>query len=186
MNGFLRLAELNFRNSGNRTRLNSVPMGHWPTRFAIIASLALAVAFALHAQKPAPKAPHHDAQQPGSGAQVHTGTGTGLDTDTRLLNMLADHEFTRLEGELDDLPPWQAQFYRGVLANRNNDLAKSIALLEPIVDQVSAGANPRRERVLRKSLAEDYLRIGNWAKAAEAYATLEARLGGSVWRSRYP
>ena len=71
---------------------------------------------------------------------------------------------------LIDLPPWQAQFYRGVLANRNNDLAKSIELLEPIVDQVSAGGNPRRERVLRKSLAEDYLRLGDWAKAAAAYA----------------
>ena len=48
------------------------------------------------------------------------------------------------------------------------------------MDQVSAGANPRRERVLRKSLAEDYLREGNWAKAAEAYETLEARLGSTM------
>ncbi len=180
MNGFLRLAKLNLRNSRTCTRLSKMPIRHWSARFAITALLALAAVASLYAQKAAPKSPNHDAQQPGSGAQVHTGTGTGLDTDTRLLNMLADHEFTRLEGELDTLPPWQAQFYRGVLANRNNNLQKSIELLEPIVDQVSAGANPRRERVLRKSLAEDYLREGNWAKAAEAYTTLEARLGSTM------
>jgi hypothetical protein len=96
------------------------------------------------------------------------------------MNMLADHQFIRLEGELDHLPPWQAQFYRGVLANRNNDLKKSIELLEPLVDQVSAGGNARREKVLRKALAEDYLREGNWAKAAEAYETLETRLGSKL------
>ena len=180
MNDFLRLAMWKLQRRGTQIRIGAVTIRRLSTRFAIIASLALAAAATLHAQKPAPKSTHRDAQQPGSGAQVHTGTGTGLDTDTRLLNMLADHEFIRLEGELDDLPPWQAQFYRGVLANRNNNLAKSVELLEPIVDQVSAGANPRRERVLRKSLAEDYLRMGNWPKAAAAYATLEARLGNSM------
>ena len=132
---------------------------------------------ALHAQK----APHKataasDAQQP-AGAQVHTGTGTGLDTETRLLNMLADHQFIRLEGELDQLPPWQAQFYRGILANRDNDLKKSIELLEPLVDQVSASGKPPARESPAQSPAEDYLREGDWAKAAEAYATLEARLG---------
>jgi hypothetical protein len=180
MNGFLRSAGFNFRDNGTAKRFGEMPIGRLPARFALVASISLAAAAMLHAQKAAPKAPHRDSQQPGSGAQVHTGTGTGVDTDTRLLNMLADHEFTRLEGELDDLPPWQAQFYRGILANRNNDLAKSVALLEPVVDQVSAGANPRRERVLRKSLAEDYLRQGDWPKAAEAYATLEARLGTTM------
>ena len=48
-------------------------------------------------------------QQPGAGAQVHTGTSSGLDTDTRLENLLADHQFIRIEGELDQLPARQAQ-----------------------------------------------------------------------------
>jgi hypothetical protein len=116
-------------------------------------------------------------QKPGSSAQVHTGTSSGLDTDIRLMNMLADHEFTRLEAELDALPPWQAQYYHGILANRDNDLKKSIELLEPLVDSVSATKNVLREKVLRKTLAEDYLREGDWAKAAAAYQALEARLG---------
>lgn len=180
MNGLFILAGWKIHSRGSRAPEGIVPFARSLNRFAIIAPLALVAAATLYAQKAPPKAPHRDAQQPGSGAQVHTGTGTGLDTDTRLLNMLADHQFIELEGELDQLPPWQAQFYRGVLANRNNDLQKSIELLEPIVDQVAAGGNPRRERVLRKSLAEDYLREGNWAKAAEAYETLETRLGSTM------
>ena len=120
------------------------------------------------------------AQKSSKSGQVTTGTSSGLDTDTRLLNMLADHQFIRLEGELDQLPPWQAQYYRGILANRNNDLKKSIELLEPLVDQISASGNTMREKFLRKALAEDYLREGDWAKAAEAYKTLESRLGDKL------
>ncbi len=119
-------------------------------------------------------------QKPGSGAQVHTGTTTGLDTDVRLMNMLADHQFIRLEGELDALPPWQAQYYRGILANRNNDLKKSVELLGPLVDPVTATGNVLHEKVLRKTLAEDYLRQGNWAMAAAAYETLESRVGSKL------
>lgn len=119
-------------------------------------------------------------QKPGAGAQVHTGSNTGLDTDVRLMNMLADHQFIRLEGELDPLPPWQAQYYRGILANRSNDLKKSIELLEPLVDSVSATGNVLREKVLRKTLAEDYLRQGDWAKAAAAYDALESRVGSKL------
>jgi Aspartyl protease len=180
MNDLLRLAASKIRPIGMQVRSGRTPARRLSNYFAVIAMLALAVATMLHAQKPSRKAPHPETQQPASGPQVHTGTASGVDTDTRLLNMLADHEFTRLEGELDQLPPWQAQFYRGVLANRNNNLQKSIELLEPVVDQVSSGQNARRERVLRKSLAEDYLREGNWAKAAKAYETLESRLGSSM------
>jgi hypothetical protein len=123
--------------------------------------------------------PPQPQQQSGAGEQVHTGVNSGLDTDARLQNLLADHQFLRIESQLDQLPPDQAQFYRGILANRNNDLKTSIQLLEPLLvqfDQGAAGSNTTREKLLRKALAEDYLRAGDLAKAAKAYQTLESRL----------
>src|SRR5262252_5188539 len=60
-------------------------------------------------------------QQPGAGAQVHTGSSSGFNADMRVQNLLADHQFLRLQAELNQLPPEQAQLYRGILANRNND-----------------------------------------------------------------
>lgn len=120
------------------------------------------------------------AQQPGQGAQVHTGTTSGLTLEARLQSLLADHQYFRVEAELANLPPEEAQFYRGILANRSNDLKTSIGLLEPLVDQVTASGDTNREKLLREALAEDYLRSGSWAKAAAAYTTLEARLAAHL------
>ena len=144
--------------------------------------LLLGVAMAAGAQEPPASVPPPvpASQQPGADAQVHTGTSSGVDADTRLQNLLADHQFLRLERELDQLPPDEAEFYRGLLANRSNDAAKSIALLEPLVEKVAASGNTAREKLLRKALAEDYLRQGDWAKAAAAYQTLETRLGAKL------
>jgi hypothetical protein len=128
------------------------------------------------AQQPAPSTSSSQEQQPGSGSQVRTGTSSGLDTDVRLQNLLADHQYFRVADELDQLPPEQAQLYRGVLANRRNDAKKSIELLEPLVEKVTASGDAAHEKLLRKALAEDYLREGDLAKAAKAYQTLEARL----------
>jgi hypothetical protein len=121
-------------------------------------------------------------QEPGIGAgeQVHTGTTSGLDTDARLQNLLADHQFFRIESQLEQMPPEQAQLYRGILANRNNDLDASIKLLEPLIEKVSAGGNTGQEKLLRKALAEDYLRSGELAKAAKAYQALDSRLQGKL------
>jgi len=116
------------------------------------------------------------AQEPGAGAQVHTGTSSGLDIDTRLRNLLADHQFLRIQSQLDQLPPAQAQFYRGILANRSNDSKTSIRLLEPLAEQVAASGDKPAEKLLRKALAEDYLRSGDVAKAAAAYQLLATRL----------
>ena len=51
-----------------------------------------------------------------------------------------------------------------------------IELLEPLIDQVTASGNTDHEKLLRQALAEDYLRLGDWAKAAEAYQALDMRL----------
>jgi hypothetical protein len=127
-------------------------------------------------QQPAPQDTPQDQQQPGAGAQVHTGTSSGLDAAARLRNLLADHQFLLLESQLDKMPPEQAQFYRGILANRNNDAKASIEALEPLVDRVAASGDSAQEKLLRKALAEDYLRLGDWGKAAKAYETLSSRL----------
>ena len=131
-------------------------------------------------QQPTPHNPQQDQQQPGAGAQLHTGTSSGLDADARLRNLLADHQFLLVESQLDKMPPEQAQFYKGILANRSNDAKASIAALEPLVDQVTASGDTAQEKLLRKALAEDYLRLGDWSKAAKAYETLSSRLEGKL------
>jgi len=132
------------------------------------------------AQSPAPNPPQQpsDAQQPGSGAQVHTGIVNSGDLDQRIQTLLADHQFFQVQAALDQLPPEQTQLYRGILANRNNDAKASIDLLEPLVDSIAASGNAAHEKLLRKALAEDYLRLGDWPKAAKAYQALETRLHG--------
>jgi Aspartyl protease len=119
-------------------------------------------------------------QEPGAGAQLRTGTKSGLDADVRIQNLLADHQYFRVADELDQLPPADAQLYRGILANRNNNLQKSIALLEPLVASVDASGNVGQEKLLGKALAEDYLREGDWAKAAKAYQALETTVGSKL------
>jgi hypothetical protein len=114
------------------------------------------------------------------GTQVHTGVTSGLDTEARLQNLLADHQFLRIEAQLDQMPADEAAFYRGILANRKNDLKTSVALLGPLADKIAAAGVPGQEKLLRKALAEDYLRLGDWAYAAQAYRMLETRVGSQL------
>ena len=145
------------------------------------ACAVLAVSAALIAQQaPAPPQPAATQQEPGAGAQVHTGTSSGLTGDARIQNLLADHQYFQVQSQLDDLPPQQAQFYRGILANHNNDLRESIKLLEPLVDKIASSGDPVHEKLARKALAEDYLRDGDLAKAAKEFQQLEARLESTL------
>jgi hypothetical protein len=137
----------------------------------------------LAAQQSAEPPAQATTQQSGTGAQLHTGTSSGLDTDARLQNLLADHQYLRIQAQIGQLPPEQAQFYRGILANRSNQLDQSVRLLEPLVDQVIASGDAAREKLLRMTLAEDYLRLGDWAKASHAYQALDARLGAKLTQS---
>jgi hypothetical protein len=138
-------------------------------RWSGLAICAL-VGMSLPAQQPEAQ------QQTGPSEQVHTGVTSGLDTEARLEALLTDHQFFRIEAQLGQMPPEQAQFYRGILANRDNDPKASIELLAPLVEKISASGNPDQEKLIRKALAEDYLRSGDMAKAAKAYQTLEDRM----------
>ena len=176
------------------SRVHPQVCGSWPSRLlcsaSALAALALAATLPLTAQQnppqpaPAPSptqsAPAAPQQPPGQGAQLHTGTSSGLSTDQRLQDLLADHQYFLVQAELSQLPPEQAQFYRGILANRNNDLKTSIELLAPLLDRVTASGDTADEKLLREALAEDYLREGDWAQAAQAYQALESRLHAAL------
>jgi hypothetical protein len=122
-------------------------------------------------------------QVPGQGAQVHTGHASGIDVSTRFRSLLADHEYFKIADGLDQLPPEQAQFYRGVLANRDNDPKKSIELLTPLIDKVTASGDKEQEKLLRKTLAEDYAREGDQLNAAKAYEVFSGRFWGKLSES---
>jgi hypothetical protein len=139
---------------------------------------AIVLSTVLVAQEPAP--PTEAPQQPGPGVQVHTGTSSGLTGDTRVQNLLIDHQYFRVQSELDELPPEQAQLYRGILANRNNAPRESIKLLEPLMDKIASSGDAVHEKLARKALAEDYLRAGNLSKAAKEYQSLESRLQSTL------
>jgi hypothetical protein len=136
----------------------------------------MAVSTALLAQE----APGAGSQNPGGDAQLHTGTNSGISGDARIQNLLADHQFFQVQSELDAMAPEQAQLYRGILANRNNDPKQSIQLLEPLVDKIASSGDTVHEKLARKALAEDYLRDGEFSKAAREYQSLEARLDKSL------
>jgi len=96
------------------------------------------------------------------------------------MNLLADHQYLRVQAQLGQLPPDQSQFYRGILANRSNDLKASVDLLAPLLDAVTASGNVPHEKLLRFALAEDYLRLGDLAKANQAYKAIDDRLRASL------
>jgi len=144
---------------------------------AAIGLLALAMSTrTLAAQTAAPGAP----QQPDAGAQVRTGVSSEFDEDARLANLLAEHQYARVESELSQLPPQQAQLYRGILANRNNNVKKSLELLEPLVNPVAESGKVIPEKLLLKTLGEDYLRESDMAKSAAQYEALIQRLGDKL------
>jgi len=150
----------------------------------------------LDPQLPAPKpAAPPTYQEPGADAQVQTGSKFGAGSLMgRLARLFADHQIAEVENLLkeDDaapdgpgkLTPRQKQLLRGVLANRDNQPQESIKLLAPLVDSLSSNTDPaadlEEQKLLRKSLAEDYLRAGDWAKAAVAYQAYADKLGSAL------
>jgi hypothetical protein len=131
-------------------------------------------------QETQPTAAQQEQEKNGPGAKVHTGTTSGLDTDARLRNLFNDHQYAQLATQLDALPASDAQLYRGLLANRSNDWTASLKLLEPLADEAAKAGDKPREKLIRKAVAEDYLRLGDYAKAAKAYQTLDERLNSEM------
>jgi hypothetical protein len=138
-------------------------------------------ASAQHTPPPATNPPSsRGQQQPGANTQIQERITSELAIDAHLQNLLADHQYAQAEAQLSQLAPEHAQFYRGILANRSNDLDESVKLLQPLVDAISLSGNLAQEKLVRKALAEDYLRLGEWNKAAEVYQMFDARLTGKL------
>ena len=140
--------------------------------------------------QPAQKPPTY--QEPGADAQVQTGSKFGIGTlVSRLARLLADHQIPEVEKALQEddaaapdapgkLSPQQRRLFQGVLLNRANQPQESINLLAPLVDSLPADADVAEQKLLRKSLAEDYLRVGELGKAAQAYQAYAAKLGNAL------
>ncbi len=183
MNWFCAAVARACRRSAARTRTSLFPIA---LPACALALAAFQLAPPLRAQSPGAdsSAPQTAQPQPNPAqepeAQLHTGTAVGVDLDARLQNLLADHQFLGIQSQLANLSPAEAQFYRGILANRDNDSQASIKFLEPLTAQVTAGGNVAHENELLHALAQDYLRLGDWAKAATAYQTLATDLKGHL------
>lgn len=127
------------------------------------------------------------ANSPSGEAGLHIATGSVIGDDAdrtqRMLNLIDDLQFHHLEQMLQTstdgqpaLPPAQRQFLRGILDNRENHPKASIQELAPLIDAIAASGNVTEEKLARQTLAEDYLRSGQLAKAAAAYQALDARM----------
>jgi hypothetical protein len=140
-----------------------------------------------------------------TGSQL--GQGGDESFSSRLERLLTDHQFGDMEtllaepdaedsaatapkpGQPARLTHQEKQFFQGILANRENKPEDSIRLLEPLVAALSSSSTtspdpaqpkPEQEKLLRKTLAEDYLRAGDWSKAAAAYQAFNAKLGSTL------
>jgi hypothetical protein len=156
-----------------RRKWNAAGWVHATTAALALLTLSCHV---MTAQSGAPK----PQPQPGAGAQVHIGVTSGFDMDSRLANLLAEHQYARVESELPNLTPQQAQLYRGILANRNNDVKKSLELLEPLVEWADQNGKMIPIKLLHRTLGENYLRQGDMAKSAAQYQALMAKVGDKL------
>jgi hypothetical protein len=132
--------------------------------------------------KPAAKEPEKGL---GEGAQVRTGSVIGSSTLDHMFALLADHQFPQMLAILasedgTSLPPEQQSLFKGVLANRENKPRESIAQLAPLLDAVTAAGNLGVEKLVRKTLAEDYLRAGDLAKANQSYQAFLQRMANNL------
>jgi len=142
---------------------------------------------------PNPEQATPQTEQKQSNADVRTGSVVGEGEESiasRLASLLVDHQFLDMEAMLDasdasadpqsKLPEAKKQLYRGILANRENKPEESIRLLAPLVAKIKPDEHPPEEKMLRKALAEDYLRLGDWANANQAYLEYQYRIGGKL------
>ena len=107
--------------------------------------------------------------------KVYTGVKSGLELPDHVRNLFVDHQFTQIDTLLDQLPPLEARLYKGLLLNRHNDASASLKELEAALDLMGDN-HPTEEKLARKALAEDYLRMGDLAHAATAYQKLYDRM----------
>ena len=88
-------------------------------------------------------------------------------------NLIEHREYPKLEHMLPEakLSEIDREYFEGVLANRRNELEKSISLLKKAVPSLKE-SNPKRAAVALRSLADDYTKTFQYAEADKTYAEL--------------
>jgi predicted aspartyl protease len=99
--------------------------------------------------------------------------GQTSDATGALDALLQQRHYVELERALASrgslLPPSSLAYFQGVMANRINDVQKSLRLLEPLTPTLLA-TSPVRAELALCTLADDYAKIFRYAKAAGLYA----------------
>ena len=94
------------------------------------------------------------------------GTTVGMD------GLLQQRHYVELERALltsTSVQPSTLAYFQGVMANRINDVQKSISLLEPLIPNLVA-TSPVRAELALCTLADDYAKTFRYGKAAALYA----------------
>ncbi len=176
-----------------RAAKRSFRWSRWGERGSLLLLAALC-ATAARSQQNTPAQPtlptqtgNPDAQEPGLHVATGSVIGDEADQTQHMLNLIADLQFHHLEELLTNartgkirMQATDRQFLKGILANRENRPEESIRALAPLIDSIAASGNVTEEKLARQALAEDYLRSGNLAEAASAYAALDKRLHGRL------
>lgn len=97
-------------------------------------------------------------------------------TQAHLDSLIRNREYPELELLLRHAVLGEADcaYFEGVLANRRNELEKSISLLQPVIPKLKT-TRPDRAAIALRSLADDYVKSFRYADADRAYSEL---LGG--------
>jgi hypothetical protein len=86
--------------------------------------------------------------------------------------LLQQRHYVELERALltsTSVQPSTLAYFQGVMANRVNDVQKSISLLEPLIPKLVA-TSPVRAELALCTLADDYAKTFRYGKAAALYA----------------
>ena len=109
-----------------------------------------------------------------------------LSAQTETLDkLLADRNYMGLAAALSSSAsrsPEQTAFYRGILANRRNAAADSIANLEIAIPALDAASDAAHLKVAYYILADDYSKMFRYADAAGVYRKIDRRFGASLPR----
>jgi hypothetical protein len=94
-------------------------------------------------------------------------------TGKRLEGLIKQKNYLELERSLDQiLRAEDASFFRGIMANRKNQVLESIKLLEPLLPKLARQPPSWREQELLRTLADDYSKSFDYAKSADTFARL--------------
>ena len=107
--------------------------------------------------------------------QVAKPHATASKTHTELDRLIDQREYPELEHRMTQvkLDAADQAYFEGVLANRKNELQKSISLLEDLPPKLKASSGRRAAAALR-ALADDYVKTFRYADADRTYSQLLA------------